>query len=268
MTTREQYPSAQELIRLNGKVAIVTGGATGIGFAVSYRLAEAGTFVFIADIDPKKADEASQQLNSQGYQTSPVECDVSREESVRNMLRTATEKGRPDILVNNAGIYPRIPLVETSTADYDRVMSVNLKGAFLCSREVAREMIAQRKSGCIVNIASIEAIHPSSTGLSAYSASKAGLLMLTKSTALELAGHNIRVNAIAPGGIVTEGLRSYLSETPAQGKARLKEFMSRIPLGRMGRADDVARVVLFLASDLASYMTGSLTVVDGGFLIG
>lgn len=268
-TSPDKHIPAGKLIDLSGRGAIVTGGAAGIGLAISYRLAEAGASVFIADADGEGALQASQELRGYGYRASVGQCDVSKEEEVRNMVRAAVkETGRIDILVNNAGVYPHLPLAQMTGDDFDRVISVNLKGTFLCSREVSQQMIAQGRGGGIINIASIDAVHPSSEGLSAYDASKGGVLTLTKSLARELGRHNIRVNAIAPGGILTEGLRSELSGASAdQGKRQLKAFMARMPLGRMGRADDIGRVALFLASDLADYMTGSLVVVDGGYLI-
>ncbi len=258
-----------DLIKLTGKAAIVTGGAMGIGFAISYRLAEAGATIAIADTNEERAQQASQELRSYGYRAISVECDVSKEDDVRNMVITAVgEFGRIDILVNNAGIYPRVPLTEMSGEDFEQVMAVNLKGAFLCSREASQHMIQKRRGGCIINIASIDSLHPSSKGLSAYDASKGGVLSLTKSMALELGQYDIRVNAIAPGGILTESMLSHVTgSSTAQGKSELKAFMARMVLGRMGEADDVGRVALFLASDLAGYMTGSLVVVDGGYLI-
>jgi len=194
---------------------------------------------------------------------------VSREEEVQDMVDfTVKEIGGIDILVNNAGIYPFMPLTQMTGDDFTQVISVNLKGAFLCSREVSRRMIAQKQGGCIINIASIDSVHPSSKELTAYDASKGGVLSLTKSMALELGQHDIRVNAIAPGGILTESMLSHVTgSSTAQGKSELKAFMARMALGRMGDADDVGRVALFLASDLASYMTGSLVVADGGYLI-
>ncbi len=194
---------------------------------------------------------------------------MSREEEVQDMVDfTVKEIGGIDILVNNAGIYPFMLLTQMTGDDFTQVIAVNLKGAFLCSREVSRWMIEQKQGGCIINIASIDSVHPSSRGLTAYDASKGGILMLTKSMALELGQHDIRVNAIAPGGILTEGLRSLLSGSSIeQGKTQLKAFMARMCLGRMGRSDDIGRVVLFLASDLADYMTGSFIVVDGGYLL-
>ena len=141
----------------------------------------------------------------------------------------------------------------------------------MCSRYASEEMIKQKQGGCIINIASIEALHPSATGMSAYDASKGGVLMLTKSLARELGGHGIRVNAIAPGAIMTRAILSHVSSNPEEqqkaGMKELKAFMSRMALGRMGDPDDVARVVLFLVSDLASYITGEMIVVDGGYLI-
>jgi len=272
MTSPNKYESISDLINLTGRRVVVTGGASGIGFAISCRLAEAGANVLVADKDGEAAQKASQEFKDYGYKTAFAQCDVSREEEVKAMVGTAIEKmGSIDILVNNAGIYPQILLENMTGGDFEWVTSVNLKGTFLCSREVSMKMIDQRKSGCIINIASIESFHPSSKGLSAYDSSKGGVLMLTKSLALELGQHNIRVNAIAPGGIMTKNVLSRSSESSKeQEKAELKElkrFMARMVLGRMGEADDVARVALFLASDLASYMTGSIITVDGGYLI-
>lgn len=272
MTLPNKQAPISELIDLTGRRAIVTGGANGIGFAISCRLAEAGATVLVADKDGEAAQKASQELKDYGYKAYFTRCDVSQEEEVKAMVNTAEEQiGGIDILVSNAGIYPRIPLGEMTGCDFEKVISVNLAGTFLCSRYASEKMIEQGRGGCIINIASIEAVHPSSTGMSAYDASKGGVLMLTKSTARELGPHGIRVNAIAPGGIMTRGVLSHV-QTPSkeQEKAQLKElkaFMARMVLGRMGDADDVARVALFLASDLASYITGDLIAVDGGYLI-
>ncbi|HEY82916.1 MAG TPA: SDR family oxidoreductase [Dehalococcoidia bacterium] len=269
MTSAKDYIPLSELISLGGKVAIVTGGAAGIGLAISHRLAEAGARLFIADADGDKAEQASRELEERGYQAGFRRCDVSSEAQVRDMVRAVVEEmGGVDILVNNAGIYPRMALAEMTAGDFDRVVAVNLRGTFLCSREVSQRMIEQGRGGSIINIASIDAIHPSTEGLYAYDASKGGVLTLTKSLARELGRHDIRVNVIAPGAIMTGGVRSLLGGAQANlGRAQLKAFLSRMPLGRLGEADDIARVVLFLASDLAGYMTGSLVVVDGGYLI-
>ncbi len=272
MNLSKNNPPLGKLINLTGKGVIVTGGAMGIGLAICHRLAEAGAAILIADTDIESARQAVEELEKCGYHAHFVKCDVSHEQEVRDMVNTARDKiDGFDILVNNAGIYPRMPLEQMTASDFEQVISINLTGTFLCSRYVSSEMISQRQGGSIINIASIEAIHPSSTGMSAYDASKAGVLMLTRSLARELGQHDIRVNAIAPGAILTRGVRSHVNaQSKEQEKSQLKElkaFMSRMALGRMGRADDIARVALFLASDLSAYMTGSLTVVDGGYLI-
>jgi len=269
VVSTEDYTPINELISLSGKRAIITGGAIGIGFAISCRLAEAGASILIVDANGEKAEQASQKLIGYGYQSNFWQCDVSCEGAVQDMVEAAMkESGGIDILVNGAGIYPRIPLTQMTGDDFERVISVNLKGTFLCGREVSQRMIEQRHGGCIINIASIEAMHPSAEGMLAYDASKAGVLALTKSMALELGRYDIRVNTIAPGAILTENMVSKVSGPPTdQGRAQLKAFMARIPLVRMGEVDDIARVALFLASNLAGYMTGSLIVVDGGYLV-
>ncbi len=272
MSPTQENPPLNELVNLAGKKAVVTGGATGIGLAICRRLTEAGAAVLIADTNLEGARHASEELASNGYTVHLTQCDVSQEKAVRDMVGTAVrEMGGIDILVNNAGIYPRIPFNQMTAAEFEQVLSVNLTGAFLCSRYASARMIEQRQGGSIINIASIEAIHPSSTGMAAYDASKAGVLMLTRSTARELGQHGIRVNVIAPGGIMTRGVITHLGrQSKETEKAQLKElkaFMARMALGRMGEADDIARVALFLASDLSAYMTGSLMVVDGGYLI-
>jgi NAD(P)-dependent dehydrogenase (short-subunit alcohol dehydrogenase family) len=257
-----------ELISLSGKGAIVTGGAMGIGLAICRRLAEAGAGVLIADLNGDEARKASNELNSLGYKTHFIQGDVTSENDVRAMVSECVGTlGGVDILVNNAGVYPRKPLEEMTGRDFERVISINLTGTFLCSRYAASEMIAKQQGGCIINIASIEAVHPSSTGMSAYDASKGGVLMLTRSMARELGPHGIRVNAIAPGGIKTRGVLSQTAPGDRAGLKELKSFISRIALDRMGDADDIARVALFLASDLSGYITGDLIVADGGYLV-
>jgi 2-deoxy-D-gluconate 3-dehydrogenase len=269
MAPRKKYIPLRELTDLSSKRSIVTGGATGIGLSISYRLAEAGANVIIADIDENEAIRAGEDLKGRGFTVLPVHCDVGNEDDIRHMVDVAVQKmGGVDILVNNAGIYPHIPLEQMTTEVFERVLAVNLSGTFLCSREVSMHMIAQKQGGCIINIGSIDSLHPSSKGLSAYDASKGGVISLTRSLALELGAHDIRVNAVLPGGILTRGVMTQSSHEPTrEGRTQLKAFMSRMVLGRMGEPDDVGRVALFLASDMAAYMTGSAIVVDGGYLI-
>lgn len=267
MVPISEYTPIGEIISLTNKRAVITGGAMGIGFAISYRLAEAGASIVIVDIHRERAEKASEELRSNGYEASFIQADVSKEKEVKDMVNTIVgEAGGIDILVNNAGIYPYIPFAQITGDDIDRVISVNLKGTLLCSREVSSNMIQQRQSGCIINIASISSSRPVSKGFSIYDASKGGVQSLTKSMALELGQHSIRVNAIAPGSIMTEGMLSQgKGLQPSEWKAELKKFMASTVLGRLGRADDIGRAALFLASDLASYITGTLIVVDGGF---
>jgi len=262
-----------QLVSLAGKSAIVTGGAAGLGFAITARLAEAGAAVLIADSDIARARLVAEELKTHNFTVSAFKCDVSREDDVRSLAeKAATELESIDILVNNAGIYPRKALSEMTAPDFEHVIAVNLTGTFLCSRFIAEKMIAQKREGCIINIASVEALHPGAGGMTAYDASKGGVLSLTKSLAKELGSHGIRVNAILPGAILTDAVRAHFSsEDKASANAQFKElkaFMRRMVLGRLGDPDDIARVALFLASELSSYITGTMIVVDGGYLIG
>lgn len=251
-----------QLISLKGKVAIVTGGAVGIGYGIAYRLAEAGASIVVADLKLDLATEAVKKLTEAGFKAVPCEADISKEEAVSKMVQTTVDAfGGVDILVNNAGIYPFKLLMDLTPADFDRIIGVNLRGAYLCTKQVAQTMIKQGRGGRIINITSIDALHPSMVGLAAYDASKHGLWGFTKNVALELAQHKIWVNAIAPGGIATPGSSGGTTADTT------KAFEQKIPMHRMGVPDDIGRAVLFLASDLASYMTGEQIVVDGGFLL-
>jgi 2-deoxy-D-gluconate 3-dehydrogenase len=257
------------LISLTGKCAVVTGGARGIGYAICYRLAEAGASVVIADLDESAGISSSQRIIEAGFSAQFVHCNVAEENDIISMFDQVTKnRDGIDIMVNNAGIFPSIPFEKMTKQDFDRIISINLTGMMLCSRLAAETMIEKKKGGVIINIASIDSIRPSFKGSVGYAASKGGVLMMTRSMALELGRYSIRVNAIAPGAILTEGaLLRGSGIDPAEAKAQLKESMSHAVLGRMGEADDIGRAALFLASDLSGYMTGSMIVVDGGYLI-
>lgn len=256
-----------QLIDLKGKTALVTGGAMGIGFGIAYRLAEAGANVAVADLDEEVGKAAVAALQGTGFQAAFIKTDVSDENQVRAAIDFAVRTyGGIDILVNNAGIYPIIPVLHMEPADFEKILAVNLKSVFLFTKLVAETMIKQGRGGKIINITSVDAVHPSSIGLAVYDASKHGLWGFTKNTALELAPHNIQVNAIAPGSIATPGTGAGKPTAPEM-EATLKKFLAKIPMGRMGDPDDIGKVALFLASDLASYMTGSQVVVDGGVLL-
>lgn len=257
----------KQTIDLSSKVAIVTGGAMGIGFGIAYRLAEAGASVVIGDMNKAAADESAEKLVAKGWKAIGVEVDVSDAKQVARMMDVAVSTyGGIDILVNNAGIYPNVRVMQIEEKDFERIFAVNLKSAFLCVKAVAEQMIKQGRGGKIINITSVDALHPSMIGLAAYDASKHGLWGFTKNVALELAPHKIWVNAIAPGGVTTPGTGAGRVASKEMEEA-MKPFLAKIPMQRMGEPDEIGKVALFLASDLSSYMTGSQIVVDGGVLL-
>lgn len=260
--------SIQELMNLSGKAAIVTGGAKGIGSGICYRLAEAGAKILIADLDSETAEKTALELNGKGWTAKSLKVDVSSEEDVKRMIATCKEEvGSVDILVNNAGIYPPASVAQMTEDEFERVMHVNLRSVFLTTKFVA-EVMKQQGGGKIINITSIDALHPSMVGLAHYDASKHGVWGFTKNSALELAEHKIWINAIAPGGIATPGVAGMSKGASAeQMTASTKAFLAKIPMHRMGEPDEIGMVALFLASEMSSYMTGEQIVVDGGALL-
>lgn len=260
-----------KLLDLTGKTAVVTG-AVGIGYGIAYRLAEAGANVAIASLHKVDADNTAEDLVRKGWNAKSIAADVSIEEDVRKIINgTVSAYGSIDILVNNAGIYPNIPVVQMSSSDFERVLAVNLKSVFLCSKYAIEQMIKQGRGGKIINVTSVDALHPSSVGLAHYDASKHGVWGFTKNLALEVAPHKIWVNAIAPGGILTPGVKKMQQSIPLpegiDPRKMLEDFMSKIPMHRFGETDEIGKVALFLASEMSSYMTGSQIVVDGGVLL-
>ena len=254
---------AGDLLDLRGRSAVVTGGAAGFGFAIARRHAEAGTAVVIGDVDAA-AQQAAARLRARDRRVIAVAADVQR------LMAAADAAGGVDILVNNAGIFPFRPAQQLAEAEWDRVLDVNLKGAFLCAQAAAARMRARGRGGVILNITSIGSLHLSSVGLAHYDASKGGLRMLTKNLALELGPGGVRAMALAPGAITTAGARAQTRALQGTGidlEQTAARFLARIPLGRMGAPDDIGRVALFLVSDAAAYMTGTTVVVDGGVLL-
>lgn len=241
---------------LRGRVAIVTGAAQGIGKSIAIQLAAAGANVVIADLAEEMAKTVAEEISRKGTEVISIGVDVSSLSSVEEMVKKTLDKfGRIDILVNNAGITRDALVMRLKEEDWDLVLDVNLKGAFNCIKAVSPVMLKQ-KSGKIVNIASIVGII-GNVGQANYSASKGGLIALTKSCARELASRQINVNAVAPGFIQT----SMTERLPAEVKQKLS---SQIPFGKLGKPEDVANVVLFLVSEESSYITGEVIKVDGG----
>jgi 2-deoxy-D-gluconate 3-dehydrogenase len=257
-----------QLFDLTGKGAIVTGAAMGIGQAIASRLAEAGAGVMITDINPEAASQTVEQIMARGGKARAIHADATSADDAKKAVEATVESfGRLDILVNNAGIYPFSLILEISEEMWNKVLDINLKGVYSYSQAAAREMVRAGHGGKIVNIASMEGLHPREH-MAAYVASKGGMIMLTKSMALELATHNILINAIAPGGVWTPGTEAVARQAEASGillEGAMDTYMARLPLGRFAEPDDVAKVVLFLASAAADYMTGSVLLVDGGF---
>ncbi len=249
------------MARFDGRTAIVTGAARGIGRACAERLIAEGAKVVVADIDETTDRATAAKL---GPNARFVRCDVGDARDVANLMTLAKAAGDIDVLVNNAGIIHGADFLELKEADFDRVLRVNLKGAFLAGQAVAKQMAAQvkagKKPGTIVNMASINSVVaiPNQTP---YAVSKGGLAQLTRVMALALAPHGIRVNAVGPGSIMTDLLAGIATDREAK-----RRLLSRTPLGRIGTPAEVAAVVAFLASDDASYITGEIVYVDGGRL--
>jgi NAD(P)-dependent dehydrogenase (short-subunit alcohol dehydrogenase family) len=249
-----------ELFRLDGRVALVTGSAQGLGKDIALTLAQAGASLILADL--AVAAETAKQVEGMGSRCISIQADISDEKAVEKLARRSIkEYGKVDVLVNNAGISQLsfIPTEESSIEEWDKVIAVNLRGTFLCCKCFGKEMI-KSGGGSIVNISTTAGI----TGVPrapAYCASKAGVILLTKSLALEWARYNVRVNAVAPHYLETalsEGLRA--SEKAFTG------LVKQIPLRRFGKTSEIVGAVLFLASGASSYATGSVVVVDGGYL--
>jgi NAD(P)-dependent dehydrogenase (short-subunit alcohol dehydrogenase family) len=246
-----------------GRVAIVTGAAQSIGRAIAEALARDGAAVVVADIQQAKAEESAAAINAAGGRALALSVDVSRVADLSGMVaRTLAHFGRIDILVNNAGIAIVKPFREVTEAEWDRQLAVNLKSAFFATQKVADAMIAGGRPGRVVNIASTSAFVASSSPMVPYDISKAGVRMLTVSSAVQLAPYGITVNAIAPGTIDTELTRAVVDPDRLSQYAREK-----IPVGRVGQPVDIAGAAVFLCSPAASYVTGHTLVVDGGWLL-
>jgi len=248
-------------MKLGGKTALVTGAGKGIGRTIAFALASEGADVIINDVDLDSAKGAVREIASMGCEAMAVKGDVSQEKDVLAMVEKAIQRFRKiDLLVNNAGVPDTIgPTVDQDTADWQRVIDIDLRGSYLCSKVVGRYMVAQRY-GKIVNIASMAGVL-SLPMRNAYSSAKAGVIAFTKALASEWARYNINVNAVSPGYTVTPMVEDLI----AKKKINSGKVARRIPMGRFGKPEEVAKAVLFLLSDDSSYITGVNLPVDGGY---
>lgn len=259
----------RELFDLGGRVALVTGAAKGIGEGIADNLARAGASVAVADIDVEAARATAKDLSASGCQATAIEADLSDEDSIEAMIAaTVGAYGRLDIVVNNAAVYPMSPVAELTTDLWDRVLSVNLRGAFLVTRSALPHLRAAAPGARIVNISSINTAK-SYVGMPHYDASKGGLEAFTRSCALEFAAAGITANVVAPGAVKTPGslaVRSQLARERGEKTTDAvdAEFASRIPAGDWASPDEIGRAVLLLTSRAADYITGQTLYVDGG----
>ncbi|NIA07996.1 MAG: glucose 1-dehydrogenase [Actinobacteria bacterium] len=253
----------EPLFCVDGKKAIVTGAASGLGRAMALGLAEAGADVAIADINMDGTQDVARQIERLGVRALPIHVDISESGQVEQMVETVLrEFGTIDILINNAGIPPvgRLPSHQMKQESWDKVINVDLRGLFLCARLVGQKMVEQR-SGKIINIASISGmlVNKGQAGMSAFCSAKAAVIHLTKVLATEWAPYNIKVNCISPGYMMTPALQDV-----AKDPKRLQQLIDLVPMGRIGEPEELKGAVLFLASEASSYVTGHNLVVDGG----
>jgi NAD(P)-dependent dehydrogenase (short-subunit alcohol dehydrogenase family) len=247
-------------MRLSGKIATVTGAASGIGRGSALRFAEEGADVALADLNEGGLEETAHEVRALGRRAIVVPTDVRERAQVERLVaRTVDELGGIDIMLANAGVGSGAPFLESTDEQYDRILDTNLRGVYLCGQAAAQAMVARGAGGSIINIASTyaEVTAPRS---SVYSASKGGVRMLTKGMAVELGAHGIRVNCIGPGWIRT-------GMNPLTDEARVARILDGVPLGRIGTPREVAGAALFLASDDAAYVTGIILFVDGGWIL-
>ena len=265
------HPSLAELADLSGRLALVTGSARGFGAAIANRLAEAGSTVVLADVRLDEVEQTASRIAERtGASCIPQRLDVTDETAIAAAFACLqAEFGPLDILVNNAGVFSNHLAHEMPMAEFDRILGINVRGSYLCSRSALRQMRAAGR-GVIVNVASVDAMSTSAEGLTHYTTSKHAIAGMTRSLAVESAPAGVRVNAVCPGAAMTEGAVELVTggeETGIDVEAQWEGIVDRTPMGRLCDVDDVARAVVFLASDMAAFVTGVLLPVDGGILV-
>jgi NAD(P)-dependent dehydrogenase (short-subunit alcohol dehydrogenase family) len=262
---KELRPLA-ELISLDGRTALITGAASGIGKAIAYRFAEAGANLELVDINEEKLKTCCAELSKLNVKTGAYNIDLSKKTEIEQLWANLEGK-EPDILVNNAGIYPMKDFLELDEAFVKKVMDINLNSTlWMCQGMIKARM---KSGGVIINLASVEAVMPFKEDLVPYGLSKVGVIMLTRSLASEYGRRGFRINALVPGGVLTPGTKSLAKEVLKLNIGIIQsglEYRQRLPLGRLGEPDEIARMALVLACDLSSYVHGTLVAVDGGFL--
>ena len=261
--------SINDLISLKGKTALITGAASGIGRAIANIFSESGSDLILVDINEDGLKDLKEELKKFNTGVITMNIDLSKKEEIVSLWKNIADKD-PDILVNNAGIYIFKDFLETDIDFLDLSLNINLKSVYLMCQEFISLRLKKGKGGTIINIGSIEAILPFAKGLVHYDISKAGVIALTRALAREYGKKGFKINVIVPGGINTKSIEKLKKEALIKFKGEVIQigisYFTRLPLGRMGEPEEVARVALFLATDLSSYVHGALIPVDGGFL--
>ena len=265
-TEQKKLKPLTELVSLRGKTALITGAASGIGKSMAYRFAEAGADLELVDINEEKMKACCYELSKFKVKLSSYNVDLCKKVAIEQ-LWAKLEGKEPDILVNNAGIYPMKGFLELDEAFVKNVMDINLNSAlWMCQGMIKARL---KRGGVIINVASVEAVLPFKEDLVPYGLSKIGVIMLTRSLAAEYGRHGFRINALVPGGVLTPGTKSLAKEVLKLNIGIIQsglEYRQRLPMGRLGKPDEIARMALVLACDLSSYVHGTLIAVDGGFL--